>query len=339
MTDWLDPRIWRDWWTQRTTATGDFHKIGGTEPARRFRQHYREAVQTVDPSMDDQTLEELVEYTLPFFTNSIVSTFENVTNTDVMNDRIADFIRINRKTIEASIKGYKQSTRAHAVIGSELDESAFHVNSRATLNNKLRSRYGLPNAATGQETWQRSLADTTQADLFEWNTTTQNGIYNSVHLDNRRHDAFIAEGAGMPRSSQNLEQLVGIRRIPSVWHDQQPVVQEALERMDTKLAEAMVTQGPPTSLALHDQDMTYDPFLRRSKPTFMVPQYAVQPYLKPDITYESDLKDMHEIGFRSSTATWRHPREPEDDFFLPLLKPADAIRSVNMDGFSIYQTF
>ena len=330
---------WRDWWNTKVFDTTGYKNQAGVQDAMKFRQHFREVVSTIDPSLSDQHLENFVDYSLPMHAYKINSMFRGVNSTDVMNDKIADYVRMSKEQIERSIKAYRQSVRGQGVIGNELDDSAYHQVGHTTLNNKLRSRYGIAGTNAVAEPWKQSLIDTTSADLFSWQPSTSTGVYSSVHLDEKRHEAFLAIGANAPRSFRHVEQLVGTGKIPSVWDDTQPVVEATLEMMDEQFGMAMAAQGPPTSTALEDQRPMYEAFRGHHELTFMTPAFAVDKQMHKDMTRQTDLQQMHEVGFREQNASWREPLKPEDDMFLPVLKPKQQSERVLMNGYSTYMTF
>lgn len=339
MADYFDAGDWKDWWNKMRFKSTGYANTEAAQNARRFRAHFREVVQTVDPTLTDAHLEQFVDAMLPFHANKITGIFTGARNSNDANDRIADYVKFGRESIETSIKGYRQSVRSEGVFADELDDSAYHKQGHTTLNNKLRSRYMLPGTHTADETWMQSLNDTTHADLFSWRPTTDTGLYSSVHLDEKRHEDFLTIRAGAPRNYQRVEQLVGTGKIPDVWNDQQPVVENALELIDNDLAMAAASAGPLRSIALDDQQMTYEPFTGKDEMTYMTPSLAVDHKMRPDLTTRTHLKQMDAVGFRDQLGQWRHPREPEDDQFVPTVAPSRQTEKINMEGYSVYSTF
>jgi len=284
-------------------------------------------------------LDQIVDSTLPLFKNKIVEAFRGVSNTDVMNDKIADFAQALKEPMALAVDSFLQQRRSDSVLGKELDTNSFHVEGRETRNNKLRSRYVLPGEDTLLETWEQQLSDNTQADLFSWRTTADTGLFSSVHLDERRHKAMEAIGAGNPRPPWELEQRVGTAPIPRVWQDQQPVTLEIVERAQSQMVQARLLAGPRDSIALHDEAVVKEPWTGRSMLTTYRPVNDLEPGMRTDVSSKVDLQEMHEVGFRDTMNSWRYPREPEDDFHVQLNDRARTQELLNKNGFDFYMTF
>jgi hypothetical protein len=136
-----------------------------------------------------------------------------------------------------------------------------------------------------------------------------------------------------------LEQRVGTAAIPDVWADSQPTTHVVMEMAQSKMAQARLLAGPRDSIALHDERQVIDSFTGRPRLSVYTPVNTREPGFRVDVDSKVDLKEMHEVGFKTNLSGWREPREPEDDFFVPLNSSADAQDLVNRKGFDYLMTF
>jgi hypothetical protein len=258
--------------------------------------------------------------TLPFFAKELDSMFKNVKTTRAATDAVADFIKLNRESIEILVSDYEQFNR----------DDLLSEYSGGGLNGKpvLRSRFLQPGQDTAKESVMQSVSDIVQSDLFSYRTTNpETGLNNSVYLDNLRNEYINTREPGRPRPPHELEQLVLPFPVLDQYKDAQPIEAIMMRDAQTTVAAEVLNSGPPRSFALNDASVEIDPFqLSNTQVTFMVNVNSLQPGFQRDFTQSTEFGENEYLGMTRTSSSLRFPREPEDDKYMNPIE-----KSVNLD--------
>ena len=218
----------------------------------KYRPAYREALSR----MTTKTGSRLNAFSSGSFranAGAIASAFQYADTAEKMDDAIANFTNDYKGGIASLESSFDQSARNRNFD----DEDKREVRGKVVL----RSRFYLAGEDTIHETAAQSISDVVQSDLFGWKSSNEDtGVFNSVHLDNKRHEFMMSQEPGEPRPPQRIEQLVLGYKVPEQWDDQQPITEIVYDDLKQQVIEAGLRNAGPVSVALADQHMESDPY-------------------------------------------------------------------------------
>jgi hypothetical protein len=246
--------------------------------------------------------------------------FEGKTTSAEMNDAISDFSTMYKDGIGTLEKSFDKASR----------NKLFDDEDKRDIAGKpvLRSRFFLAGADTIKETVETSVSDVVQGDLFAWQTSNEEtGIFNSVYLDNKRHDLLMSQDCGAPRPPQQLEQLLFGHDVPEQYNDQQPIDSILYDMIKQDVVSAGLMGAGPVSVGLADQHVEADPFgLSATRETYLRNANTLsngmqlEPFGVP--FGAPDVRGMRRTG---GYEDWCHPLGRVDNQIHVIERPQDVI--------------
>lgn len=309
-------------WIRGITAVESLYKDAPTrEELMRHRPAYRQASRLMTGLKGSQ-LESYVDRTMMIQGENILKYFGDASTGEELNDGIANFVKFNSASMKQTETAFEQATRNEVFDTQERDP-------RDSRRLVLRSRFTMAGPDDVAESAGQSVADVVQSDLFSYkDTNDDNGIYNSVRLDQLRNHALQTSRPGMPRPPSNLEQLILPFETLPQFKDQQNVSDEIHDKVIAATVQGGLMYGAPRSIALQDETRQVDPFgLSKTQDTYLKNVNTLQPGFRPDYCQGVAFGELDRVGFKTKF-TSDNPMEPENNKFIP---PMSAQRMVDIE--------
>jgi hypothetical protein len=310
----------RDWLNANTNVG---YKAALIRP---FRPMYRQAVIQI-LNLQGTRLEQFVTDTMARNSREIYETFSKARNSQEANDAIARFVIDNGAKLKSDFAEYTTLNRDATVDDAE--------STRVVTGLQLRQRFKLPGVDTLAEPTDQTVQDVVQSDLFKWQTTNpETGLFNSVHLDNKRNEYINSREPGMPRPPDRLESLILPFAVLPQYEGEQDVVGTLTDMAIDEVVSAVLQAGPQHSFALYDQAPSIDPSgVAATKNSFMINVNSLQPGFRRDFTQGVLPGQMDAVGMRSIYATYRDPLQRETPIHVTPMSAEATLENINMNGF------
>lgn len=298
---------------------------------QKFYPAYREAVMR-SSNKTGSRLESFARSTFYANSNGIRSYFDGKRNSNEMNDAISDFSTRYKQELTDLEGNFDQASR-----NRNFDDEDTRTSSGKPV---LRSRFFLAGKDTISENPAQAISDVVQGDLFAWRSSNEEtGTFNSVYLDEKRHQWMMLREPGEPRPPQQLEQMLFGHEVPEEYHDQQPIDSIIYDRVKQKVVEAGIQGSRPVALGLKDDHREVDPFgLTATSKTFLRNINTLQPGFEvvPNGVPFGSL-DIRGMRLASGLEDWTHPLAPSPASFNVIQKPSEGVDEIMEGvGFKVY---